>query len=246
MKSTTLLVAAAALAAGIMVSKAQVYSQNVVGYANVPAANGGNYLISVPFKVGVSNGANEVWPLVGGQPSIPDYSSILIWNGTGYNTYVSDSTSPTLWDDSGFSPLPFSPVLPVGQAFFLIPSADMTNTFVGAVAVNVGTSNVVTLANGGNFLVAPAVPYGGSVTNGSMTTGAGGPNLWGNGTAGLPDYSSLLVWNGTGYNTYVSDSTSPSLWDDSGFSPLANAPTISVGQGFFIIPSADFTWKVGL
>jgi hypothetical protein len=246
MKFTTLLVAAAALAAGIMVSHAQVYSQNVVGYANVPTSSGGTYAITVPFKVGVSNGANEVWPLVGGQPSLPDFSEVLIWNGTGYNTYFSDSTSGSLWDDQNQNPIPNAPLLPVGQGFFLIPGGNTTNTFVGTVAVNVGTSNVVSLASGGTYLVAPAVPYGGSVTNGSLTTGAGGPNLWGNGTQGLPDFSELLVWNGTGYATYFSDSTSPSLWDDQNQNPIAQAPTINVGQGFFVIPGGQFNWTVGL
>jgi len=240
----TLLIAAAALAASIISSEAQVYSQNIVGYANVSTPNGGTYLISVPFKVGVSNGANEIWPVVSGTPALPDYSSILVWNGSSYNTYVSDSTSPSLWDDAGFSPLPTSPILPVGQGFFLVPSATVTNTFAGTIAISVGTSNVTTLANGGTYLISPVVPYAGSVTNGSPTTGAGGINL--SSVQGLPDYSSILVWNGSSYDTYVSDSTSPSLWDDAGFTPLANAPTLNVGQGFFLVPSANFNWTVGL
>ena len=58
----TLLMAAAALAAGVISSQAGVYSANIVGYANV-ANNiaGKNYFMSVPFNVGVSNGANEVF-----------------------------------------------------------------------------------------------------------------------------------------------------------------------------------------
>jgi hypothetical protein len=198
----------------------------------------------VPFQIGVSNGANEVWPLQGGNPTIPDFSVILLWNGSGYVGYQSDSTSPSLWDDSGGNPLPSAPVLPVGKGFFLQPSGNTTNTFAGAVAVNVGTSNVMTLANGGTYLVAPVVPYGGSVTNGNPTTGAGGPGL--SSLNGMPDFSVLLVWTGSGYIGYQSDSTSPSLWDDNGGNPIPTAPTISVGQGFFIQPSADFHWKVGL
>jgi hypothetical protein len=244
MKLTTLLVAAVALTAGIIASKAQVYSQNVVGYANVPTTGGNQYAVTVPFKVGVSNGANEVWPLVGGQPSLPDFSEILIWNGTGFNAYYSDSTSSSLWDDGNQSPIPNAPLLPVGQGFFLIPNANTTNTFVGAVAVNVGTSNIVTLTGGNQYLVAPAVPYGGSLTNGSPTTFAGGPDL--SSVQGLPDFSELLIWNGTSYVTYYSDSTSPSLWDDGNQSPIANAPSISVAQGFFLIPNATFNWNVGL
>jgi hypothetical protein len=245
MRTKTLLMALAVTAAGVLASNAQtVYSANIVGYANAPTPNGGTYLISVPFVVGVSNGANEIWPLVGGNPSIPDFSQVLVWTGSGYTTYLSDSTSPSLWDDASYNPLSGAPTLPVGKGFFLIPSASTTNTFVGTVAVSVGTSNVVSLPNGGTYLVASAVPYAGSITNGSPTTGAGGLGL--SSLNGLPDFSQLLVWTGSGYATYLSDSTSSSLWDDASYNPLSAAPTVSVGQGFFIIPSANFTWKVGL
>jgi hypothetical protein len=240
----TLLIAVAALAAGIISTQAQVYSQNIVGYANLNTPNGGTYLISVPFTIGVSNGANEVWPLVGGNPSLPDYSSILVWDGATYITYVSDSGSPSLWDDATFANLPGAPILPVGSSFFLVPSASVTNTFAGAIPVSVNSSNKTFLANGGTYLVSSVVPYAGSITNGNPTTGAGGIGL--SSLNGLPDYSSILVWNGATYVTYVSDSGSPSLWDDATFANLPTPPTIDVGQGFFIVPSADFTWKVGL
>ena len=236
----TLLIAAAALAASVITSQAQVYSQNIVGYANVATSGGGTFLVTVPFKVGVSNGANEVWPT----PALPDGSSLLIWTGTGYTTYLSDSGSSSLWDDDGGNPIPLSPLLPVGKGFFLIPAASTTNTFVGTVAVNVGTSNSVTFASGGTYLVAPAVPYAGSITNGSPVTGVGGPGL--TAANGLPDGSSLLIWTGTSYTTYLSDSGSASLWDDDGGNPIPFAPTVKVGQGFFIIPAANFTWKVGI
>jgi hypothetical protein len=243
MRTKTLLIAAAAaLAAGIVSTQAQVYSQNIVGYVNTPTANGGTYAITVPFSVGVSNGVNEIWPLVGGVPSIPDFSTLLIWTGNNYTTYVSDSTSPTLWDDASFAPLSFDPVLPVGEAFFLIPSASTTNTFVGTVAVNVGATNNTTYANGGTYFVAPVVPYGGYVTNGTST--GGGDAL--SSLNGLPDFSTMLVWTGNNYNTYVSDSSSASLWDDASFAPLPAPPTINVGQGFFLIPSATYTWTVGV
>ncbi len=96
MRTKTLLLSAAALfSAGFISTQAQVYSQNVVGYANVstPGNGGINYMLSIPFAIGVSNGANEIWPVVGGVPSLPDFSSILIWNSTNssYTTYYADS-----------------------------------------------------------------------------------------------------------------------------------------------------------
>jgi hypothetical protein len=243
MRTKTLLLSVAALlAAGIVSSQAQpVYSQNIVGYASVPTPNGGTYLITVPFVIGVSNGANEIWPVGGG---LPDFSELSIWNGAGYNNYLSDHTSPSGWDDAvSFNPVP-APTLPVGKGFFLIPSASTTNTFAGTVAVNVGTSNKTSLANGGTYLVGSAVPYAGAVTNGNPATGVGGLNLTLAG--GLPDFSELSIWNGNGYNNYLSDHSSPSGWDDAvSFNPVP-VPTVSVGQGFFIIPSGNFIWTVGL
>jgi hypothetical protein len=190
----------------------------------------------------VSNGLNEIWPLVGGVPSLPDYSQVLIWNGTGYSTYNADSTSPTLWDDINYVALTSVPTVKVGQGFFLIPFASTTNTFVGTVAVSVGATNNTTYANGGTYLVSPEIPYGGAVTNGTST--GGGIAL--SSLNGLPDYSQILVWNGTGYATYNSDSTSPSLWDDINYVNLATPPSINVGQGFFLIPFGNFTWTEGL
>jgi hypothetical protein len=253
---TLLLTAAALLAAGITSTQAQpVYSQNVVGYASVATPGAGvNYLITVPFAIGVSNGANEIWPLISpGNPSIPDGSLILIWNSATltYTTYQSDSGSPTLWDDAGGNFLPFSPTLPVGQGFFLSPASPVTNTFAGTVAVNVGTSNVMVLKNAGvNYLVAPAVPYAGAVTNGTLATGAGGPCLFSpDGVKGLPDGSLLLIWNPLTlkYTTYQSDSQSGSFWDDAGGNALPAPPSITVGQGFFLSPAnANYNWTVGL
>jgi len=240
----SLLIAAATLAVGVISSQAGVYSQNVVGYANVPTAANTTYLLSVPFVIGASNGANEIWPLVGGNPTLPDFSTLLIWNGSGYTGYQSDSTSSSLWDDNGGNPIPNAPTLPVGKGFFLIPSGTVTSTFAGAVAVNVGTSNVMHLTGNVTYLVGASVPYAGSITNGNPATGAGGPNL--TSLAGLPDFSTLLIWNGSGYTGYQSDSTSSSYWDDNGGNPIPTAPTISVGQGFFLIPSGNFNWTVGL
>jgi len=234
----TLLIAAAALAASIISSEAQVYSQNIVGYANIPTPNSGVYYsIAVPFKVGVSNGANEVFGT-----SLPDFSSLLIWNAgsQSFSTVQAYSGSATGWADGGFSDVP-APVLPVGQAFFLNPSSAVTNTFAGTVAVNVGTSNQTVFVNSGvYYFVSPTVPYGGSVTNGNNSTG--GINL-----NGLPDFTSLLIWDNVAqsYTTVQAYSGSATGWADGGFSDVP-VPTLGVGQGFFINFSAPYTWTTGL
>ena len=236
--------AGVALAFSLATSQAQVYSQNVVGYANVPMTSGGIYLLTTPFQIGVSNGANEVWPLISpGNPSIPDSSELLLWNGSGYIGYYSDSTSTTLWDDAiTYANVP-PPVLPVGSAFFLVPSENVTSTFAGSVAVVINGTKSIPLTSGFIYMLSSYIPYSGSVSAGTST--GGGPNLSLAGT-GLPDSSEVLVWTGAAYQGYYSDSTSTTLWDDAITYANVPAPAISVGQGFFLIPSGNFTWTQGL
>src|SRR5258708_7823786 len=87
----TLLIAAAALAAGIITSQAAVYSQNVVGYANLVCPTvGKSYAFTFQFTVGVSNGINEIFG-----SSLPPNTKILTWNGINtYNTALYDPTDP--------------------------------------------------------------------------------------------------------------------------------------------------------
>jgi hypothetical protein len=58
-----------------------------------------------------------------------------------------------------------------------------------------------------------------------------------------------LIWdpNTVSYTTYLSVPTaaSPSGWINAATSLPAN-PSITVGQGFFLSPSAPFNWTVGL
>jgi len=243
MRTKTLLLAGAALAISLVASQAApVYSQNVVGYANVPMLSGDTYLLTIPFQIGASNGANEVWPLSGGNPTVPDNSELLVWTGSGYQGYLSDSTSTTLWDDPNtYANVP-PPALPVGIAFFLIPGGNVTSTFAGSVAVVINGTKSVSLLSGDTYLVASYVPYAGSVSLGTST--GGGPAL--NYANGLPDNTELLIWTGSGYTGYLSDSTSTSGWDDPNTYANIPAPTVAVAQGFFLIPGLNFTWTVGL
>jgi hypothetical protein len=207
---------------------------------------GVSYLITVPFAIGASNGANEVFP---GNPNF-DGSAILIWNSTSatYATYYADSQgSASGWDDVN-GPIPNAPLLPVGMGFFLSPQNPITNVFSGVVAVNVGTSNVMTLPSPGvSYLVGCPVPYQGAVTNGNPTTGAGGPNM--NNGGGLADGTAILIWNPASatYATYYVDEAGSPSWFDDVNGPIATPPTISVGQGFFISPqNPNEPWTVGL
>jgi len=244
----TLLIAAAALAASVISSQAGVYSQNVVGYANLPAAAGKNVLLECPFTMGASNGVNEVFG-----ESLPVGSEVLTYTGSGYNIALFDNTfgagQPEWYQSDDATPLTTLPTVPPGQGFFLVAQGNITNTFAGAVAVNVGTSNNMVLVSGKNNLVGCVVPYAGAVTNGTSSTG--GPNL-----NNLPVGTELLFYTGSGYNIALFDNTfgagQPTWYQSDDATPYVdpatggNVPTITVGQAFFIVPQGAYTWTTGL
>jgi hypothetical protein len=242
----TLLMAAAALAVSVISASAQVYSQNVVGYVNVPTAASTSTLLATPFTIGVTNGANEVFGT-----NLPPSSQILTWNGGGFTTTYFDVDPNGIGDSTHFwymvddSTITNAPVLPVGMAFMLIPNGSVTNTFAGAVAINVGTSNNVSFNPSVSYFVAPSVPYSGAVTNGNNSTG--GLNL-----NSLPASSQVLFWNGAGFTTYYYDYDPNGIGDTTHFwymvddSTVTNTPVVTPGEGFVVIMNGSYTWTMGL
>jgi hypothetical protein len=256
MRTKTLLLSAAALlAAGIVSSQAQpVYSQNIVGYASVATPNSGTYyLMTVPFVVGTSNGANEVFG-----STLPSGTTLLTWDPAtqSYASYIYDTSNPSalpapvpVWYYGDDATPAIIPKLPVGAGFFLVPNGPVTNTFAGTVAVNVGTSNKMTLPNSGTYyLISSVVPYAGAVTNGNDS--GGGANL-----NNLPSGTTVLLWDAAtqSYASYIYDTSNPSalpapvpVWYYGDDATPAPVPTLSVGDGFFIVPNGAYVWTTGL
>jgi hypothetical protein len=253
MRTKTLLLSAAALlAAGIVSSQAQaVYSQNVVGYASVPTVNAGSYYaLACPFAIGASNGLNEVFG-----STLSQYSQVLTWSvaSQGYTITLYDPDDPNgigdytdVWYQSDDSTVVSEiPTVPPGQGFFLLPYAKVTNTFAGVIPINTGATNNTKLANAGSYyMVGSAVPYSGVITNGGGT--GMGINL-----NGLAQYTQILTWNvgSQGYTITLYDPDDPNgigdyadQWYQSDDATVAPAPTITVGQGFFILPYGSYTW----
>jgi hypothetical protein len=209
MRTKILLAAAAALAAGVVASNAQVYSANVVGYANVTlTGNGGLVLLANPFDDGNGNQSTNLL-----NNALPKKSQILTWNGAGFNSIQKSATG---W--------PSSVVLAPGTGFFVqnggvgSGAPDLTNTFVGNVAVNSGGS--VTNAEPLGFtLQGSVIPYAGNLANNGLA--GGDPNLDYGGP--LTKKSQILTWNGTGYNSVQKGATT---W--------GGTASVTVGQGFFI------------
>jgi hypothetical protein len=154
MKTKTLLIAAAALAAGVVSSQAQVYSQNVVGYVNVVLPAQQFALIANPLD----DGTNTVTSLCA---ALPNKSSVQIWNGTGFTLA---SKGGGVWN-TNIS-------IPVGTGFFVQSASAVTNTFVGTVAM--GSTN--SLPSQVFKLVGSTVPYAGDLSDTNLNIGPTLPN----------------------------------------------------------------------
>jgi len=160
MRTKTLL-CAAALAAGVASSMAQVYSLNVVGYVNVPTVGGGSFtMIANPLN----NTNNDITNLF--SASAQDGDQVYRWDSTIQDL---SGTIPTY---SAFSHTWNSHfVLNPGEGVFYLNSGNnATNTFVGDVVqgaynnpIPFGTKAVV---GGGSFNgYGSSIPLGGSFTN---------------------------------------------------------------------------------
>jgi len=133
MRTKTLLLTAAVLAAGLGASMAQsVFSVNAVGYVNVPILPGYN-LIANPL-----NGTNNLISTV--IPVAPDSTVLYHFNRATQHYYSTDTyfsfpppdDADSGWYDEGFARS--TTVLAPGEGFFIRNSGSATNvTFVGDV-----------------------------------------------------------------------------------------------------------------
>jgi hypothetical protein len=202
----TLLIAAAALVAATVSSEAQVYSANIVGYVNATCPASTQVLLSNPLDDG-TNHANDVLG------SLPNKSTIQVWNGTGFTGYTKSAT--------GFAG---NPALPVGGGFFVNSVSPFTNTFVGNVVPNPGGNTATNaLPAGVQVLVGSILPVGGNFND----VGTNNFNL----TASLPNKSTVQLWNGAGFTGYTKSAT--------GF---AGNPAYSPAQGFFVNSVSAANW----
>jgi len=182
MRTKTLLIAAAALAATVISSEAQstVYSANVVGYVNVVMPAGQLVLVSNPLD----DGTNTTTSL--GQ-NLANKSQIQIWNGAGF---TATSKAGGVW----------SPDLsiPVGTGFFVNSKTTITNTFVGTVIPANNSSTTNALPAGALVLVGSTIPYAGDLNDTNLNLGPA-----------LANKSQIQVWNGTGF---TATSKSGGVW----------------------------------
>jgi hypothetical protein len=224
MRTKTLLIAAAALVAGVVSSEAQVYSANIVGYVNfVSSTNAPAYeVINNPLD----NGVNTLKSLF---PSAPGGTSILIWRGAGYDTAVFSAAQGGHWKTNGVTA--DNALIPVGTGLFVSVSGTsiLTNTFVGNVVVPTGTTATNTVG-GGLQLVGSAIPYADFVTNPATIN-----------ISGVVGGTSLLLWNkgNQGFDTYTWSAAQGGHWKLNG---VNTTPFLNVNQGFFFDSAAAYNW----
>jgi len=170
MRTKTLLLTAAAVAAGLASSSAQsnVYSVNIVGYINSQMEAAGKYtLVGNSFD----NGTNSLVSLV--DATLPNKSQVLTWTGAGYATSTKGTAGWTA-----------NPTIAPGLGFFVKTpptSGLLTNTFLGSI----GLSNNIALP--ASLTLVCGLPFAGDLT--TSTNIALGTIL--------PNKSQILTWNRT-------------------------------------------------
>jgi len=253
----TLLMAAAALAAGVITSQAQVYSQNVVGYINTTVPAHGYNLISSQLINGsdasqTNNSINTAFSGLVSDPNAINNTVLFLWNGAGYNVYqyftgadadanfFASGSLPGFYDAGGT--LQTKSLNQGAGSFLFNPTGSAVNvTSVGTVPQG---TNVIQIKAGYNlFSIVEPVS-----TNLESTLvnfpGTSDPNAINNDV--------LYKWNGAGYNVYqyftgadadanFFASGSVNGFYDSGGTLHSSAP--AVGQGFFIYHyGANVNW----
>ena len=236
----TLLIAAAALAASVISSQAQVYSQNIVGYVNKPLPSG---FVNVANPLDAAGG-NSITNVINVASGAYDGSGLFIWAGGHYAQYTIDSTVSTGIADANDVNAVTPPVINPGVGFF-IQNANASNniTFVGTVHVDgaaTGSQTVGVSSNSlptGNFFYASKIPVGGGVSsvlqlpsNGSLDGSLLSiPNITGGAVHGFTQVT-------------VDSSVAGGFADANDVNPVAE-PLIPVGSGFFLQnANAATTW----
>lgn len=232
MRTKTLLLAAAAVAAGIISSQAQsnVYSANIVGYANLTLKPGYN-LVACQFKDALSPTAS-INVVLTNCPSLSDGSTFLRWDAglqsyTEAANWVSPASGGPGWYNGDFSDFS-AEVAPIGASVFInnAGTADATLTLVGEVSLN----NTNAIAANYGFYADPVPTSQEIATNGFP----------------IADGSTLLTWD-PAVQSYtealngISAASGGPAWYNGDFSAeIKFAP--AVGQGFIYNTSASDSW----
>jgi len=216
----TLLMAAAALAAGVMSSQAGVYSLNIVGYINIPVPANQFTLIANQLDTG-SNTVDNV--LQSG--AVSSDTTLLYWTGSQFQQFIYYNTGDSPdggqgWYQTFGLGLPATNSLAPSQGVFAHSSSAITMTTVGTVLTGTNLINVPT----GQFIYSYPVPLGGQ-------------SLDQMGFPGTSSADTCLIWNGHAYQQYIYYNTSDSPDGGQGWYQTYGAGTNVSGQASFWPPA---------
>jgi hypothetical protein len=221
MKTKTLLIAAAALAATVISSEAQVYS-GVVGYVSIVSPAAVYTPMANPLDLDGIDSVTNVFA------NVPKGTIVQIWNGTGYT-----SCSRSLIGAGAWSANAATNYVTPGVGFFINTPSTYTNTFVGAIDTAFGSTNSVTLHANVYQYISSVLPISGTITN-AADQGSDALNLG----SVLPKGTIIQIWNGSGYSSYSRSLIGAGNWSGN--------PTIGIGQPFFINSPATTNWTQSL
>jgi hypothetical protein len=175
MRTKSVFLTAAALAAGLLSSQAQsnVYSVNVVGYVNKPFTALAFELVGNPLDDG-TNSLNSALA------TLANKSQAQFWNGASFDNYT-----------KGGGVWPAAPSIAPGVGLFVKSQTTLTNTFVGSVACPVGGSVTTALPAGVFVLVANKIPYAGDLNSTNI------------GLDVLANKSQVQTWNGASFVNFT-------------------------------------------
>jgi hypothetical protein len=204
MRTKTLLLSAALVAAGVCSSLAQVYSVNAVGYVNLTVPPGYS-IIANPLSA-TDNTLGAVLTTATGTPY---GTQVYLYNGTGFTSALYDDADQ-IWTSNG-QPATTLPMAP-GVGFFIRNNGTaFTNTFVGEVLQ--GPLSVPLPS--GLSIVSSKVPQAGKIS-----TDLRFPLIAG---------TQVYLYNGTGYDSYLYDDVDGWVKNS-----VPNEPTINIAQGFWV------------
>jgi hypothetical protein len=189
MRTKIILTAAAAMAAGLVSSNAQVYSANVVGYIQQNLVAGFN-LVSNPMDLDGTGTNNTCQSVLGTQVPCTVYAM-----SGGVFAPIAQYTTKGGWS-SGTNSVNFA--MNPGQGFFVSVASPATVTFVG----NVKQGSLATPWVGGFNIIGSQVPIAGLMQHAL--------NFQPGGNATVYTYA-----NGSGYNP-ISQFTTKGGWSGAG------------------------------
>jgi hypothetical protein len=219
MKIKTLAIAAATLAVGAITSQAQVYSQNIVGYASIIYPAGKFIMSANPFTTGNDVLTNVITSATGA-------SLMYYWNGSTWVTYQYAAGSKQ-WKNGTVNVNATN--LPPGLGFFIVAATTFTNTYTGTIVANTGGGTATNALGTAISPVGSLIPYGDIVTNASTfhLTVAGA--------------SILQKWdvNAQQFQPAFQYAAGSKVWKQG---TTVTNPVIAVGEGFFIQPASATNW----